>query len=93
MHRLFEEVIDLFFKVVVADERYWRENDAKFRAVAQHASYDQFEQIVKASHLKPLGAQDVGTRYIISAVLSLPFRAVLLANIYMITIVTMMCPP
>jgi len=45
-------------KVVVADERYWRENDAKFRAVAQHASYDQFEQIVKASHLKPLDRKD-----------------------------------
>ena len=53
--------------MVVADERYWRENDAKFRAVAQHASYDQFEQIVKASHLKPLGAQDVEIpRYIVS---------------------------
>ena len=36
------------------DNRYWRENDAKFRAVAQNATYEQFEDIVKASHLKPL---------------------------------------
>ena len=40
------------------DERYWRENDAKFRAVAQNATYEQFEDIVKASHLKPLDKKD-----------------------------------
>ena len=36
------------------DSRYWRENNAKFRAVAQNATYEQFEEIVKASHLKPI---------------------------------------
>ena len=34
---------------------YWQKNDAKFRALAQNATYDQFEEIVKASHIKPLG--------------------------------------
>ncbi len=42
-------------KVIKNDEVYWRQNDAKFRALAQNATYDQFEEIVKASHLKPLG--------------------------------------
>eukprot|EP00088_Acartia_fossae_P002243 TRINITY_DN10891_c0_g2_i1.p1 TRINITY_DN10891_c0_g2~~TRINITY_DN10891_c0_g2_i1.p1 ORF type:complete len:283 (+),score=67.43 TRINITY_DN10891_c0_g2_i1:34-882(+) len=45
-------------KVVKHDETYWRQNDAKFRAVAQNATYDQFEEIVKASHLKPLEKKD-----------------------------------
>ena len=40
------------------DSRYWRENSAKFRAVAQNASYEQFEEIVKASHLRPIEKQD-----------------------------------
>ena len=44
--------------VLEQDQRYWRENDAKFRAVAQNASYEQFEEIVKASHLKPLDKSD-----------------------------------
>ncbi|KAL4221598.1 hypothetical protein ACF0H5_019855 [Mactra antiquata] len=44
---------------VEADARYWRENDAKFRAVHQKvASYDEFRDIVKASHLKPLEQDD-----------------------------------
>ena len=44
--------------VLEQDSRYWRENDAKFRAVAQNVSYEQFEEIVKASHLKPLDKSD-----------------------------------
>jgi len=40
------------------DERYWRENDAKFRAVSQNVTFEQFEDIVKASHLKPLDKKD-----------------------------------
>ena len=35
--------------VLEQDSRYWTENDAKFRAVAQNVSYEQFEEIVKAS--------------------------------------------
>ncbi|XP_029640354.1 coiled-coil domain-containing protein 103-like [Octopus sinensis] len=44
---------------VELDEKYWRENDAKFRAVRQKvASYEEFRDIVEASHLKPLGKED-----------------------------------
>ncbi|XP_013780733.1 coiled-coil domain-containing protein 103-like isoform X1 [Limulus polyphemus] len=44
---------------VEADARYWRENDAKFRAVNQRvASYDEFRDMVKAAHLKPLQRDD-----------------------------------
>jgi len=40
------------------DDKYWRENDAKFRAAKQMATYEEFENIVKASHLKPLEKSD-----------------------------------
>ncbi|XP_052813841.1 coiled-coil domain-containing protein 103-like [Mya arenaria] len=44
---------------VEGEARYWRENDAKFRAVHQKvATYDEFRDIVKASHLKPLEKED-----------------------------------
>ncbi|XP_053385466.1 coiled-coil domain-containing protein 103-like [Mercenaria mercenaria] len=44
---------------VAAEAKYWRENDAKFRAVHQKvASYDEFRDIVLASHLKPLEKDD-----------------------------------
>jgi hypothetical protein len=40
---------------VEQDGRYSRENDAKFRAVAQKVqSFEEFEGIVKASHIKPM---------------------------------------
>ena len=40
---------------VNAEQRYWTENDAKMRAIAQHVpTYEDFRQIVLASHLKPL---------------------------------------
>lgn len=43
-----------------ADEKYRRENDAKFRAVHQKvASYEEFRDIVAASHLKPLERDDI----------------------------------
>ena len=29
------------------DDKYWRENDAKFRAAKQMATYEEFEDIVK----------------------------------------------
>jgi len=44
--------------MLAQDCKYWRENNAKFRAVAQNATYEQFEDIVKASHLKPLDKSD-----------------------------------
>lgn len=44
---------------VEEDAKYQRENDAKFRAVAQRvASYEEFKDIVAASHLKPLDKKD-----------------------------------
>ncbi|KAF1483483.1 hypothetical protein FQV18_0011852, partial [Eudyptula minor novaehollandiae] len=44
---------------VAADERWERENDAKLRAVRQRVpSYEEFRNIVLASHLKPLEKKD-----------------------------------
>ncbi|XP_076820100.1 dynein axonemal assembly factor 19-like [Clavelina lepadiformis] len=44
---------------VAHDDRYQRENDAKFRAINQKVrSYDEFRDIVAASHIKPLGRHD-----------------------------------
>ncbi|NXU21993.1 CC103 protein, partial [Thalassarche chlororhynchos] len=49
---------------VAADERRERENDAKLRAVRQRVpSYEEFRNIVLASHLKPLEKKDkIGKR-------------------------------
>ena len=42
-------------KEVLAEQKYWRENDAKLRAIEQRVpTYEDFRQIVLASHLKPL---------------------------------------
>uniref|UniRef100_A0A286Y295 Coiled-coil domain containing 103 n=1 Tax=Cavia porcellus TaxID=10141 RepID=A0A286Y295_CAVPO len=44
---------------LAADEKYKRENAAKLRAVAQKVpSYEDFRNIVLASHLKPLERKD-----------------------------------
>ncbi|KAM6174670.1 dynein axonemal assembly factor 19 [Erethizon dorsatum] len=44
---------------LAVDEKYKRENAAKFRAVAQRVpSYEDFRSIVLASHLKPLERKD-----------------------------------
>ena len=40
---------------ILADEKYWRENSAKMRAIEQKVpTYEDFRQIVLASHLRPL---------------------------------------
>lgn len=41
---------------VAMDAKYWRENDAKIRAVTEQkvATYDEFKELVAASHLKPI---------------------------------------
>lgn len=45
---------------VEADEKYLRENDAKFRAVNQRVgSYEEFRDIVSAAHLQPLERKDI----------------------------------
>ncbi|XP_062311681.1 coiled-coil domain-containing protein 103 [Osmerus eperlanus] len=42
-----------------ADRKYQRENDAKFRALHQKVgSYEEFRDIVQASHLRPLDKKD-----------------------------------
>ncbi|KAL0992706.1 hypothetical protein UPYG_G00097180 [Umbra pygmaea] len=44
---------------VEADKKYQRENDARFRAIHQKVgSYEEFRDIVLASHLKPLERKD-----------------------------------
>ena len=51
-----EQQID---SAVEADKMYWVRNEAKIRAVNNKvASYEEFEDIVKASHLKPLEKGD-----------------------------------
>ncbi|MBN3296560.1 dynein axonemal assembly factor 19 [Amia ocellicauda] len=44
---------------IAADRKYQRENEAKFRAIHQKVgSYEEFRDIVLASHLKPLHRED-----------------------------------
>ncbi|XP_063156609.1 coiled-coil domain-containing protein 103 [Candoia aspera] len=46
-------------EAIATDEKYQRENEAKFRAVRQKvSSYEEFRDIVLASHLKPLEKKD-----------------------------------
>ena len=37
--------------MVAAEDLYWQRNDAKFRAAKNHATYEEFEQIVKVNNL------------------------------------------
>ena len=51
-----EQQID---SAVQSDKMYWTQNEAKIRAVTNKvASYEEFVDIVKASHLKPLEKGD-----------------------------------
>ena len=45
-------------QMIESDKLYWMRNEAKCRAARQHVSYEEFDQIVKASHLKPLSKGD-----------------------------------
>ncbi|KAF5894502.1 coiled-coil domain-containing protein, partial [Clarias magur] len=46
-------------RAVQADKKHRRENEAKLRAIQQKvASYEEFRDIVQASHLKPLDKKD-----------------------------------
>ncbi|KAM5135460.1 dynein axonemal assembly factor 19 [Mantella aurantiaca] len=55
----FRELERELANAVAADEKYRRENDAKFRAIHQKvASYEEFRDIVLASNLKPLERKD-----------------------------------
>jgi len=49
-----------FYRAQAADQKYSRENEAKFRAVHQKvASYEEFRDLVTTSHLKPLDRGDI----------------------------------
>ena len=51
----FDKLNSAMDDAIERENRYWRENDAKFRAVAQKVqSYEEFEDMVKASHIKPM---------------------------------------
>ncbi|XP_073428966.1 dynein axonemal assembly factor 19 [Dendrobates tinctorius] len=55
----FRELERELTNAVAADEKYQRENAAKFRAIHQKvASYEEFRDIVAASNLKPLERKD-----------------------------------
>ncbi|XP_063816049.1 coiled-coil domain-containing protein 103 [Pseudophryne corroboree] len=55
----FRELERELANAVAADQKYQRENDAKFRASHQKvASYEEFRDIVLASNLKPLERKD-----------------------------------
>ena len=55
----FNKLEQNLFKAVEQDARYQRENAAKFRAVEQNVgSYEEFKDIVAASHLRPLDKND-----------------------------------
>ncbi|KAL3854674.1 hypothetical protein ACJMK2_013933 [Sinanodonta woodiana] len=55
----FKKLEKELYSAVEADAKYWQENDAKFRAVHQKvATYEEFRDIVLASHLKPLEKGD-----------------------------------
>ena len=43
----FNQLEKELFGVMQKDDEYWRENDAKFRAAKQMATYEEFENIVK----------------------------------------------
>eukprot|EP00056_Hartaetosiga_gracilis_P013817 m.232734 g.232734 ORF g.232734 m.232734 type:complete len:260 (-) comp13903_c0_seq14:1538-2317(-) len=51
----FDKLHNAVHSAIESEDKYWRENDAKFRAVNQKVgSYEEFEDIVKASHLKSI---------------------------------------
>ena len=55
----FQKLANEVAKTLAKDEKYQRENDAKFRAIHQKVkSYDEFRDIVEASHLRPLAKDD-----------------------------------
>ncbi|CAB3373247.1 Hypothetical predicted protein [Cloeon dipterum] len=43
---------------IAADAKYWLENDAKIRAITDAKSYEEFCDIVKTAHLKPISRKE-----------------------------------
>jgi hypothetical protein len=55
IHINFEKLENEVKSAINADEKYWRENSTKLRAIEQRVgTYEDFRQMVLASHLKPL---------------------------------------
>lgn len=44
------------------DTLYWQQNDAKLRAVKSVSTYQEFSDIVKAAHLRPLTKKEIAIR-------------------------------
>jgi len=44
---------------VEKDLRYWQQNDAKLRAVKSVSTYQEFTDIVKAAHLRPMSKKEL----------------------------------
>lgn len=57
-----EQLEEELASAIASDQRYWTQNAAKFRAVAQGASYEQFEELVATSHLAPMARADMVAR-------------------------------
>ena len=50
-----EQIENQVKKEILAEQKYWQQNSAKLRAVEQRVpTYEDFRQMVLASHLKPL---------------------------------------
>ncbi len=50
-----EKIQSIVKQEVAKEQKYWRENDAKFRAIEQRVpTYEDFRQMVLGSHLRPL---------------------------------------
>ncbi|XP_067952101.1 coiled-coil domain-containing protein 103-like [Watersipora subatra] len=57
-HVNFDKLESSVRQAMEAENLYWLQNDAKFRAVKQKGSYDEFKEIVAAAHLKPLAKDE-----------------------------------
>lgn len=55
----FKSLEDELIDNVEKDVRYWQQNDAKLRAVKNVSTYQEFSDIVKAAHLRPLTKKEI----------------------------------
>ncbi|XP_015363692.1 PREDICTED: coiled-coil domain-containing protein 103 [Diuraphis noxia] len=55
----FKSLEDELIDNVEKDVRYWQQNDAKLRAVKSVSTYQEFSDIVKAAHLRPLTKKEI----------------------------------
>uniref|UniRef100_A0A0K2UNK0 Dynein attachment factor N-terminal domain-containing protein n=1 Tax=Lepeophtheirus salmonis TaxID=72036 RepID=A0A0K2UNK0_LEPSM len=55
----FEELHKDLLKLIDEDSLYWIRNEAKFRATRQGCTFEEFDAIVKTSHLNPVTSHDI----------------------------------